>query len=75
MERTTIKIQIWLQSTVDGVDMGRLFVALNNLRSFNSSLAPRLNDIVLNKGPYHNRSDYSVLVPAIKAESLMLVYL
>ena len=57
-------------STVDGVDTGRLFVALNNLRNFNSSLAPRINDIVLNKGPYHNRSDYSVLVPAIKAESL-----
>ena len=32
---------------VDGVDTGRLFVALNNLRMFNSSLAPRINSIVV----------------------------
>ncbi len=31
---------------VDGVDTGRLFVALNNLRIFNSSLAPRINALV-----------------------------
>ena len=54
---------------VDGVDTGRLFVALNNLRTFNSSLAPRINDIVLNKGPFHNRSDYAILVPSIYDES------
>lgn len=54
---------------VDGVDTGRLFVALNNLRTFNSSLAPRINDIVLNKGQFHNRSDYDALVPSIYDES------
>ena len=33
--------------TVDVVDTGRLFVALNNLRNFNSSLAQRIDNIVL----------------------------
>ncbi|HLN88794.1 MAG TPA: DUF3131 domain-containing protein [Candidatus Binatia bacterium] len=53
---------------VDGVDTGRLFVALNNLRNFNTSLAPRINDIVLHQGPYHNRTDYSPLIQSIKAD-------
>jgi hypothetical protein len=53
------------QSTnlVDGVDTGRLFVALNNIRLFNSSVTPRINNIV------YNRSNYSALVPGIYAES------
>jgi hypothetical protein len=50
---------------VDGVDTGRLFVALNNLRQFNISLASRINNLVL-----HGRSNYAALVPNIKTESL-----
>lgn len=33
--------------TVDIIDTGRLFVALNNLGNYNSSLAPTINNIVL----------------------------
>jgi hypothetical protein len=55
-------------STVDGVDTGRLFVALNNLRIYNSSLAPRINNIVL-FGQLYNRSNYAALVPAVKSDS------
>jgi hypothetical protein len=51
-------------SSVDGVDTGRLFVALNNLKTFNSSLAPRINNIVLN-----GRSNYTALLTNIIAES------
>ena len=54
-------------SPVDGADTGRLFVALNNLKAFNSSLAPRINSLVTGPG---NRSDYAALVPSIKADSL-----
>ncbi len=50
---------------VNVVDTGRLFVALDNLRAFNNSLAQRINDIVL-----HGRSNYAILVPDIKADSL-----
>lgn len=49
---------------VDGVDTGRLFVALNNLKAYNSSLASRINNVV------YNRSNYAALVPSIKIESL-----
>jgi hypothetical protein len=49
---------------VDGIDTGRLFVALNNLRTFNSSLNDRISKFVLN-----GRSNYSVLVPSVKDES------
>jgi hypothetical protein len=51
-------------TNVDGIDTGRLFVALNNLRIFNSSLNDRISRIVMN-----GRSDYSVLVPSVKDES------
>jgi hypothetical protein len=51
---------------VDTVDTGRLFVALNNLKSFNSSLAPRIDNFVYNKSG--NRSDYAALVPGIRYE-------
>jgi hypothetical protein len=54
---------------VDVVDTGRLFVALNNLRVFNSSLASRINNIVL-YGQSYNRSNYAALVPGIKSDSL-----
>ncbi len=51
-------------SPVDVVDTGRLFVALNNLKAFNSSLIPRIDNIVL-----HGRSNYAALVPSIKSDS------
>ena len=55
-------------SPVDGADTGRLFVALNNLRIFNSSLSSRINNIVL-YGQNYNRSNYAALVPGIYANS------
>ncbi len=54
---------------VDVVDTGRLFVALNNLRVFNSSLTSRINNIVL-YGQYFNRSNYAAIVPSIKSDGL-----
>ena len=53
-------------SPVDGVDSARLFVALNNLKAYNSSLASRINTVVTGPG---NRSNYAVLVPSIKEDS------
>jgi hypothetical protein len=53
---------------VDAADTGRLFVALNNLKAFNSSLAQRINNIVYNT--YGNRSNYATLVPGLLSESL-----
>ena len=41
-------------------DTGKLFVALNNLRSLNNAFAPRINSIVLN-----GRSNYTALVANI----------
>jgi hypothetical protein len=41
-------------------DTGKLFVALNNLRNFNSTFAPRVNSIVLS-----GRSNYTALVPNV----------
>jgi hypothetical protein len=49
--------------TVDVVDTGRLFVALNNLRVFDSSLATRINNIV------YNRSNYTALVSSIASSA------
>ena len=54
-----------LPETVDVVDTGRLFVALNNLINFNSSLQQRIDNIVLN-----GRSNYAALVPSIESDSL-----
>ncbi len=54
-------------SAVDLIDTGRLFVALNNLEAFNSSLAPRINNVVYNT--YGNSSNYAALVPAAQADS------
>jgi hypothetical protein len=49
---------------VDVVDTGRLFVALNNLINFNSSLTTRVDNIVLN-----GRSNYAALVPSIASSA------
>ena len=49
---------------VDIVDTGRLFVALNNLKTYNSSLSQRIDDIVL-----YGKSNYTALVPSIKADN------
>ncbi len=49
-------------------DTGRLFVALNNVRTFNSSLSTRVDNFVLNTNG--NRSNYAALVPGLKSESL-----
>ncbi|MGD0644129.1 MAG: DUF3131 domain-containing protein [Candidatus Bathyarchaeia archaeon] len=54
--------------TVDVVDTGRLFVALNNLRTYDPSFALRVNNLVYNV--YDNRSDYAALVPSIESDSL-----
>ena len=56
---------------VDGVDTGRLFVALNNLKTFNGNLSGRIDNFVYNR--FSNRSDYSVLVPGVKDESATAV--
>ena len=53
---------------VDAIDTGRLFVALNNLKAFNSSLSTRINNIVYNTNG--NRSDYHALVANVKSESV-----
>ena len=53
---------------VDVIDTGRLFVALNNLKTFNSSWVPRVNNFVYNSSG--NRTNYAVIVPDIKSDSL-----
>ena len=55
---------------IDTVDTGRLLVGLNNLRIFNSSLASRINNVVL-YGQNYNRSNYAALLPGIYADSLV----
>jgi hypothetical protein len=55
--------------SVDIVDTGRLFVALNNLKAYNSSLAQRIDNIVL-YGQSNNRTNYAALVPIIGNDSL-----
>lgn len=50
-------------SSYDVVDTGRLFVALNNLRNFNSNFTTRINNFVYNTNG--NRSNYAALVPSI----------
>ncbi len=52
----------------DGVDTGRLFVALNNVRVYNSSWALRINNFVYNV--YGNRSNYAAIIPKIKSDFL-----
>ncbi len=56
---------------VDIVDTGRLFVALNNLKAYNSSLAQRIDNIVLNGTENPNGgSNYAALVSSIGNDSL-----
>jgi hypothetical protein len=67
--------------TVDIIDTGRLFVALNNLRNYDANLTSRINNIVYNNNVVDNnkivnitngqgnRSDYAALVPIIKGDS------
>ncbi len=51
---------------VDIADTGRLFVALNNLKSY-SQFANRVDNLVYNNN--QNRSDYAAIVNGIKGES------
>ncbi len=60
-------------SNIDIVDTGRLFVALNNLRNYNSSFASRVNDVVL-YGQLYNRSNYAALAPSLKNEGGTSIY-
>ena len=53
-------------ATVDTTDTGRLFVALNNLKVYNSNWTQRINNFVYNV--YGNRSNYAALVPKLKSE-------
>jgi hypothetical protein len=55
-------------SNVDAVDTGRLFVALNNLKTFNSNLTSRIDNFVYNR--FNNRSDYAAIIPEIKTDSM-----
>jgi hypothetical protein len=56
-------------ATVDIADTGRLFIALNNIKTYNSTLySTRIDNFVYNV--YGNRSNYAALVPSIKAEGL-----
>jgi hypothetical protein len=50
-------------SNVDVVDTGRLFVALNNLRNYNSSLASSIDYIV------YNQSNYAALLPSVEKDA------
>jgi hypothetical protein len=53
--------------TCNTADTGRLLVALNNFKAFNSTFASRVDNLVYNSNG--NRSNYAVLVPSFKAES------
>lgn len=50
--------------SVDVVDTGRLFVALNNLKEYNPTWAQRIDTFVYNE--YDNRSDYAALLPGLE---------
>ncbi len=58
----------------DIADTGALFVALNNLKSFNSSLASRIDDFVYNNvHGVSNRTDYASIVPSLRSQALISV--
>jgi hypothetical protein len=57
--------QILQETGVDTVDTGRLFVALNNLINYNSSLRQTIDNMVLSGKP-----NYVALVPGIKNDIL-----
>jgi hypothetical protein len=75
---STTKVPYWFygsdgkgfktQSGVDIIDTGTLFVALNNLRNFDSNFTLRINNIVYN-GLQNNRTDYEALVPSMQGFS------
>ena len=52
---------------VDVADTGRLLVALNNLKTYNSNWTQRINNFVYNVNG--DRSNYAALAPGVKAES------
>jgi len=52
---------------VDLADTGRLLIALNNLKTYNTSLASRIDNLVYNT--YGNRSNYAAFIPLLKAEA------
>jgi hypothetical protein len=49
-------------------DIGRLLVALNNVKTFNSSFSSRIDNFVYNS--HGNRSNFAAIVPSLKSESL-----
>jgi len=53
--------------TVDIVDTGRLFVALNNLKAYNPSWTQRIDNFVYDT--YGNRSDYTALIPGLESDA------
>jgi hypothetical protein len=75
---STTKIPYWFygsdgkgyltQSSVDIIDTGTLFVALNNLKNFDSNFSLRVDNIVYN-GLQNNRTDYVSLVPSLQSLS------
>jgi hypothetical protein len=56
------------QSGIDVIDTGTLFVALNNLKNFDSNFSSRIDNIVYN-GIQNNRTDYAALVPDLQSFS------
>jgi hypothetical protein len=54
--------------TCNTADTGRLLVALNNIKAFNASFTSRVDNLVYNTNG--NRSNYAVLIPGFKAESM-----
>jgi hypothetical protein len=75
---STTKVPYWFygsdgtgyttQSGVDIIDTGTLFVALNNLKNFDSSFVLRINNFTYN-GLQNNRTDYAALVPGLQGFS------
>jgi hypothetical protein len=55
-----------MTDVINVADTGRLFVALNNVKIFNSSLANRIDNFVKN----NSRSYYAGIVPDLKSESM-----
>ena len=51
---------------IDLIDTGRLFVALNNVRTYDVNFTSRINNFVYNV--YGNRTNYAAFVPNIKSD-------
>ena len=66
MDKAIWKTQLTPQTALIIVDTGKLLVALNNLRVYNSSLTARINNIVYDDNGAGNRSNYASLVPSVK---------